>query len=227
MHAEKQSEIIPLIWPGATVVVCASGPSLTAAGSLDILSDADDLKIITANNAAFPVGPLRRHRKADIHCYAADSAWWNHYGSSVRQYVPSACLWGAWPFGPGGEQDNTLPAGVRSVRVDTAEKNEFQTNGRWINSGGNSGFQAINLAIAFGAARVVLLGFDMAPAGRKVHFHADHVSGLRNPSPDIIGRWRERLDAAPVPTGVEILNASVETALQSFPRKSLAECLAL
>ncbi len=97
-----------------------------------------------------------------------------------------------------------------------------------IGDGGNSGFQAINLAAQFGASRILLVGFDMSLA-RGVHWHGLHPRGLNNPSPANIARWRRVLDAAApayAAAGVEVINCSAESALTAYPKRSLREALA-
>lgn len=94
--------------------------------------------------------------------------------------------------------------------------------------GGNSGFQALNLAWQFGPSRIVLVGFDMRiDAG--LHWHGPHPTGMNNPSLRRCERWRRALDAvAPVleASGVEVLNASPISTLTAYPTCSLEEAIA-
>ncbi|HCZ48509.1 MAG TPA: hypothetical protein DCZ11_05850, partial [Gammaproteobacteria bacterium] len=48
-----------------------------------------------------------------------------------------------------------------------------------IHQGGNSGYQALNLAVLLGAERVILLGYDMHGG----HWHGRHGGRLNNPEP--------------------------------------------
>lgn len=84
--------------------------------------------------------------------------------------------------------------------------------------GGNSGFQAINLAIQFGAKQIILVGYDMTLANGS-HWHGRHENGLGNPGHLRIEDWREVIDGL-VPQldalGVEVVNASRGSALQSY-----------
>jgi hypothetical protein len=94
-----------------------------------------------------------------------------------------------------------------------------------IRQGGNSGFQAVQLAILFGAARVILLGYDMQATGGKLHWHGNHA-GIGNPVVDRMPRWIDAFRAmAMAVRGVEIINATRETALRCFPCVPLEECL--
>jgi hypothetical protein len=99
-----------------------------------------------------------------------------------------------------------------------------------IHYGGNSGFQAINLAVLMGARRIVLTGYDMKPGadGRK-HWHdaGAHVGGW-----PVWRRWIDNLATIrPSIEGaglnVEIFNATRETAIPEsiFPRVNLESVL--
>lgn len=91
-----------------------------------------------------------------------------------------------------------------------------------IHEGGNSGYQALNLAYHAGAGRIVLLGYDMQRTGGRAHWFGDHPRGLQVSSP--FEDWRRRFDALAADlarAGVEVINASRETALTCFRRAPL------
>jgi hypothetical protein len=94
-----------------------------------------------------------------------------------------------------------------------------------VRTGGNSGYQAIGLAILFGAARVILLGYDMQRTGDRTHWHGDHI-GLGNPKADRLRLWCSNFKTLALQAPVPIINASRETALDCFPRADLHDCLA-
>jgi hypothetical protein len=90
---------------------------------------------------------------------------------------------------------------------------------------GNSGFGALNLAVQFGARRIILVGFDMR-VDRGAHWHSDHP--IVNPTLLGIERWRRLVDAvAPQLTGlgVRVVNASLDSALLGFPKTTLKGAL--
>ncbi len=98
-----------------------------------------------------------------------------------------------------------------------------------IHTGRNSGYQAIGLAHLFGAARVVLLGFDMmiGPRGER-HWHGDHPKGLGNGGGLRYQGWIQPMGVLAADlrkTGCEVLNASRRTALKCFPRVTLETAL--
>lgn len=103
-------------------------------------------------------------------------------------------------------------------------KNEILLAPGCVGWGGNSGFQALNLAVQFGARDIVLIGYDMSGN----HWHGRHRGLLRNPESSVLQRWASRFDlVAPqlAALGVRVLNASRESAIRRFQKVSLAEAL--
>jgi hypothetical protein len=93
--------------------------------------------------------------------------------------------------------------------------------------GGNSGFGAINLAVQFGARRIILVGFDMR-IDKGIHWHGPHKGGLTNPNAKNVERWRRVIEeAAPIlgALGVEVINASPVSALGAYPKMSFTEAI--
>lgn len=103
----------------------------------------------------------------------------------------------------------------------------MSTRPNTIRMGGNSGFQALQLALHFGAERVILLGYDMmlASDGRS-HWHPEYV-GMGNPLKDRMPRWCQAFAEIPSSIRQRVVNASRVTALKCFKRASLTEALEL
>lgn len=96
-----------------------------------------------------------------------------------------------------------------------------------IYTGGNSGYQALSLAVLFGASKIMLLGYDMQKTGGRSHWHGDHPRGMGNGG-NFEG-WVKRFDRlSPLirAKGVEVINATRQTALKCFPRLKIEEALA-
>lgn len=84
----------------------------------------------------------------------------------------------------------------------------------------NSGGGAVALAIARGATRVLLLGYDMQYTGGKRHWHGDHPAKLGNAG--AIAAWPAQFEQLRGDhPGIEIINCTRETALNCFPRMPL------
>lgn len=150
---------------------------------------------------------------ADV-LFAMDHCWWKAYGNEVdgdfelwTSSLQASRIWGLnWIRSEQG--------GGVSQRRDT------------IRHGGNSGFQAVSLALYFGAAQVVLLGYDMQFTGGRTHWHGDHIAGLGNPIEKKMRDWHGRFSALAGVAPGRIVNATRETALRCFPKVDLLESLA-
>jgi len=82
----------------------------------------------------------------------------------------------------------------------------------------------VSLAIARGAKRVILVGYDMQRTNGMSHWHGDHPKGLGNAGK--IAEWPAEFERmAKKNPGIEIVNCSRETALTCFPRRGLEEML--
>jgi hypothetical protein len=90
-------------------------------------------------------------------------------------------------------------------------------------TGRNSGIQAINLAMHFGVARILLLGYDMKPG----HFNGGHPAPTR---PEVYADTMlpcfPAVAAGLKQVGVECINCTPGSALDVFPRAELADVLA-
>lgn len=97
-------------------------------------------------------------------------------------------------------------------------------------TGGNSAFQALNLAVNEGAVRVVLLGVDLQATGGRSHWHGDHpeAPGLTNPRAEAFHIFKTSFDNASRQlkmTDIEFIQASRETALTTWPRMDIQTAL--
>jgi hypothetical protein len=129
--------------------------------------------------------------------YAADGRWWNwHKG------VPS---FAGLKYSLGTSGLETEPTGLR--------------NGR------NGAYQSVNLAVHFGAKRIVLLGVDMkrGPKGEE-HWHGDHPNRSRSPYQLFIKYFQTLVDPL-LERGVDVVNCSPGSALACFPQRPLREVL--
>lgn len=187
-------------WNGETVAVIGAGPS-----AADLAPHLRGRCRIIAINLSYRLVP-----DADV-LYAADSAFWQHY-HDARSFA-------GLKLSP-DERSRLYCASVLPVIIprDCGVRHERMIRepiGHIGTGAGNSGFQAVNLAVQFGAARVLLAGLDYA--GR--HWHEDHPFTLRNPSEQQFKHWRKALDDA-APTleqwGVDVVNLSSTSTLKGF-----------
>jgi hypothetical protein len=135
---------------------------------------------------------------ADV-LYACDLRWWDRYFEDAS----SRCRGEFWCHHQKAESKYGL--------------------NRWKpeRTGGNSGYQALRLAIDhFGAGSVILLGYDMQGS----HWHGEH-KGFPNPTADNFRQWVGWLRHYAAETDAEIINASRETAVDCFPQMPLEDAL--
>ena len=152
--------------------------------------------------------------------YAGDREWWEHHGG-CPEFAGEK-----WSTHNARDNDKMPIAdrfGLRLVRGRVEEG--FSFDPAWIHYGSNSGFQAINLALLFGATTIVLVGFDMRVVNFKRHFFGDHPPGLKNGTTytPFIPDFRRAADR--LPAHIQIWNCTPGSALDCFPRRDLAEVL--
>ncbi len=150
--------------------------------------------------------------------YAADAIWWlQHKQIGFRGLCVAPVKVPTMP--------HVLVARIARDRTHAAKAMQFE--GGKIGHGGNSGYQALNLAVLFGARRIALLGFDMRLGSQgEVHHHGPHPAMLRNPTSKLLRDWAKALNAqapALMQHGVEVVNASRVSALSAYPFRPIQD----
>lgn len=209
--------LVPLLWPGKTIVCVASGPSLTQA---DVNYCAGKAPVVAINDA------IRLCPWADVF-YSGAREWWTPESVAMRDRLGFAGLSIrlAWNEGTGWNQmrKGVTPAGV--IVVGNTGDDGLETRPDAVRTYKNSGGAAINVAVHLGASKIVLLGYDMQvdKAGR--HHFCD-AGPIRHHSPYV--NFRSLLATMVNPLralGVEVVNCSRTTALTCFTRKPLEDVL--
>jgi hypothetical protein len=144
--------------------------------------------------------------------YACDGAWWRR-NSGVPEFAGLKLTY---------EIAAAREFGLMRVAIDRAN-HSILTGGEAVGDGGNSGFQALNLAINWGAKRILLVGFDMSLAHGE-HWHGRHGRGLNNPRDATVRKWLAADWTAPA--GIAVVNCSPESALAAYPKMSFEEAIA-
>lgn len=139
---------------------------------------------------------------ADV-LFAFDSRWWRTYQDRVK-----------------GFKGRKLSGSILSVKYGAEPVQD------WYSIYRNSGCCAVSVALAAGASRVILLGFDGGRFKNRAHWHADHPEGLGNADtvaiwPMLFGILAKRARRA----GVQIINASRQTHLTAFKVARLEDVL--
>ncbi len=202
MPSVAASVLVPRLWPGETAVICASGPSLTAA---DVEYCRGKARAIVVNST-YELAPW-----ADV-LYAADARWWR-WNKGAADFM-----------GLKYSLERVDPT-FRVVTMKSGGDRGLAREADTLRTGRNSGYQAINLAVHFGVSRIVLLGYDMQPApGGQVHWHADHPGKPRTAFREWIPFFESLVEPLAA-AGVSVVNCTRETALTCFPRAALEATL--
>jgi len=169
-----------------------------------------NLRVIAINDT-YALAPW-----ADV-LYAPDEKWWGWHGDHVSR-VYHGLKYTLATDGP-AEAAGALRLNFRSGGGLTDDPTTVMT-------GGHSGPQAINLSVHLGAARVVLLGYDLqaAPSNGSDHYFGAHPDCSRVPyesQRDVYTSLVAPLHAQ----GITIVNATRATAITAIPRVRLEDVL--
>lgn len=156
---------------------------------------------------------------ADV-LYACDKRWWldnpealEFKGLKVTLTDPISDKVHRLNYSPGQE-------GTKGLSLDPTK----------LRTGRNGGYQSINLAVLFGAKRIILLGIDMRcqkgkPGEMRTHWHAGHKRVL---NPSTLESMIPHFDTLKQPLkelGVEVINCSPGSAVRAFPLRKLEDVL--
>jgi len=192
------------IWEGETCAILAGGPSLRGL-------DAEALRgvrVLTINDS---------HRLApwaDLH-YFCDQSW-----LAGQKGIDLDC--GKWV--KGGEARG-VDERVKVLRF-TGQLG-FEADISALRHGSNSGYQALHLAAHLGAARILLLGYDMRCEGARSHWH--NAARPRNFSQILKLSMLPLFDTLVDPLkkrGVRVINCTPNSSLRCWEYKPLEEALA-
>lgn len=182
-------------WTDRACVIIASGPSAVE----------DDLSVIrcpviVVNNS------WRLYPSADV-LFAGDRVWWDRYGDDAKSFRGRKVCHDSYA---------ARRHGIESVECNKGAY--FLMDAPRIGFGGNSGFQALNLAVNWGCRRIALVGFDMH-LNDGAHWHEDHPRGMLNPTPSGVRKWKSGFEraAAQLRGKVDVFNCNPQSGLRCFP----------
>lgn len=207
----------PRLWPGETAAILASGPSMTR----QIADSVRHLRTIAVSNQGIDNvvdGELVPAFApwADV-LYSADRRWWQENKNATEFAGLKVTI--APQGGAAFQHPDVKVMGNGGARG-------LETRRTHLRTGGNSGFQAVHLAMHFGARRILLCGFDMHAVAGRDHWFGPHIwrHAHRSPYSLFIERFAE---AAPLfaAAGIEIINCTPGSALGCFPRMPLEDAL--
>lgn len=204
-------------WAGRAVAIVGCGPSAKKAGVEHIRGK---MPVLAIKEAAVDLCPW-----ADV-VYGCDAPWWVH-----RQGLPKfKGLKLCW--------DKHVPTQFPDVK--TIEIKPAAVGGPYFNrllldepgvigAGHNSGFQAINLAMQFGAKRILLIGFDMNDQGGEHYYGRNNWFRANNPDTHQFDRCLKAFDENVghlAGMGVEVVNASSTSSIRGLAKMTVPVALA-
>lgn len=195
-----------------TAIILASGES--ALGAIRSGETAKHFPILCVSDG-YRICPAGGGEPGWRYLYAADQRWWDGHAETIRRIFQ----------GEGWTQDKVAAEryGLKHIRVVSEPGLSLEPT--HVKAGGfigNSGAQAINLAVLWGAKRLVLVGFDMDGG----HFFGEHPKGIHRDT-DFRTFVRGMCDLALglARARVTVLNASPKSKLPYWPRMTLPQAL--
>jgi hypothetical protein len=197
-------------WRGKAAAIVACGPSVKNA-NVELLKG--KFKVLAIKEALSRLVPF-----ADV-VYGCEEPWWNH----VKGLPDYKGLKLAWEGSKINFED------VHRFALFSKTHDEIMVDAPGvIGAGGHSGFQALNIAVQFGASRILLVGYDLH-LNKHVHFYGRNTwSRANNPNDTVFPRWIDGMERAAVKLsamGVEVINASPVSKVQSFRKASIEEAI--
>lgn len=204
------------IWSGAAVCV-ATGPSVTDE-QLGLIK-ASGRPTIAVNNA------YKRAPWAAL-CYFADYKWWKWQ----QEKGPHREVWDVMPkCSCENARKAVIDPAVHFLRIDRGQGVVISQDPRAIVTGGNSGYQAVNIAALAGADPIILVGYDAKPTrgadGELRHHDFGEHPDKTFPPYGMINAHFVAMAQVARERGLRILNATPGSALECFERVDLAAVL--
>jgi hypothetical protein len=184
-------------WRGECAAIIASGPS-TKKMHPEILKDRAHVIAIKETIDLCPFAEV---------IYGCEAPWWE-YRKGLPQYPDAIKLtWAADAVG------RFAPLGLRKVDIPDKKCDSLLLDKPLtIGAGGNSGFQALNLAVQFGATSILLVGFDMNDRAKQGHYYGrNQWPKANNPAKTNFDRWKEAFSIA----AKQLTALSIETVVIS------------
>lgn len=232
---------VPDMWAGATCWIMGGGPSAPRVFGVpeNIVKKVFDRKLNVTAFAEYYEPIFKKHVIGINNAYQlghwldvlffGDGSWFIAHKDRLMDYpaiLASCCS----RF---KAEEDLVNSRVKYISKDHQKKLGLTSKKTKVCWNHNSGAAAINLAVHFGAKRIILVGFDMKLDKNAVsHWHGAHYekTGGKQPKQPPFSRHLQgfpqiKKDATEV--GVEIFNLSPDSAIKNFPKISLEEALKL
>lgn len=199
---------VPIRYEGATAVIIATGPSLTADQIMQCryYHERNKLVVLGVNDA---------YRICDFldYLYAADWRWIEYHKGKIQARLKRGFCFTT------PEKGRKKHLGWREI--PSVAKPGLSTERNLLHRGNNSGYQCINLAYLLGCNRILLLGFDHHSGGH--HFFGKHPTPAMQVESNY-SRWIDGYKSIrdqEAELGITVINCTPGSAIDAFPRISL------
>lgn len=212
------------IWSDRGCIVVATGPSLTP----EVVQKVRFARWLNGWNVVLVQDAYKVLPYADL-VYGSNPSWWR-----IHQHCEGfkGEKWSSHEAPNNGHvqhlNDKTEAAQKWGVNLIKGKDGiGFSFDPEVIHYGSNSGFQAINLALLFGARKIVLVGFDMRHVNGKAHFFGNHPKELHQNTDEHYRAYVKHFDRAAkkLPSHISIVNATPGSALTCFPAVDLEDTI--
>lgn len=194
-RAPEPGPPVPRRYEGQTVAIVASGPSARR----------EDVEYCRARG--WPVWAVNTSFRLGCNSlYGCDYRWWKAHHAEAKQTTLDCWAW---------SQRAAEEFGLRWIRG--VAQGGFSEIPDRLHDGRNSGYQCLNLVYLMGAARVLLVGFDMRHVDGQTHHHGDHPKGLANPKAAFLAECAGAFDTIQPLPRCEVLNCTPGSAIRRFP----------
>lgn len=205
-------------WRGQACAIIASGPSTKGSGFEKLRGR---MPVIAIKENAYEICPW-----ADV-AYGCDLAWWIHR-RGLQAFKGLKIGW-----------DAKIPQYFPDVKTITFKEKQKRPSVTYVDdllldepgligAGGNSGFQALNIAAQFGATRILLIGCDMHDRSGAHWYGRNNWDRGNNPDGSNFRTWIKAFENSVDvcrQAGIEVLNASPLSALNCFRKATVDQAL--
>lgn len=201
---ENEIWIPELLFCERDVYVIGGGPSL-ANYDLSTLKDESVIVVNSSYKAVLDAGI------ENAILYFTDTKWWNDHPQLLAEWLPRPIVTMS------RTAKREAPMQIKRIQHAVPAAGFPDYGSPAVKWGASSGHTAVALAVAMGAKKVILLGFDMREVWGKSHHHTDYDSDAI--SPGVFKGWIDAFagwNRAAKEIGVTIVNASEGSALDEF-----------
>ncbi|AEH88191.1 methyltransferase domain-containing protein [Mesorhizobium opportunistum] len=193
---------VPPLWRGETVFILAGGASVLG----------QDLSALAGSHVIAINSAWRTYPHADV-LFFADSRWWTKFHPDFAGLIVTTCEWSDKRI------RNLKKIAPGKGLAESPDRLALQTT---------SVTGAINLAVHFGAARIVLLGVDgQIVQGRRHHHDEAYPWPLVKGCFDKHAAEFKAIAPSLAKLGVEVINANPNSAIDVWPKLSFGDVVSM